>query len=256
MRLWLAWLWAALAASAAGAQVEFHVTLDRGAQGVPASGRVVVYLIDQDSSLRGRDPADGPFFEDPQPMFSVSADGLVPGGSVVVDDAGEWFPVPPSELPPGVYRAQAVLDQHRANSRWSREAGNIFSDPVLFEVTRSGGSRVDLRLNRRVEEPALPEAEGVSYVRVRSELLNNFRGEDVYLRAGIVEPIGFDPSRRYPVVYQIPGFGGDHTGAARTARRFREADPDSPWGRLARSVYWVVLDPEGPNGPSFCRFGK
>ena len=241
----------ALSASAlsVSGQVEFHVALERNTLDAPASGRVVVYLIDQDSPLRGREPADGPFFEDPQPMFSVAADGLVPGGSVVVDDDCVWFPVPPSELEPGVYRAQAVLDRRRRSSRWTREAGNVFSDPTLFEVTRSGKPvRVDLRLSRRVEEPELPRAPGVSYVRVRSELLSDFRGEDVYLRAGVVEPIGLDPDRRYAVVYQIPGFGGELTGAVDVARRFRAADPDSLPGQLARQVYWVVLDPEGPNG--------
>ena len=54
-----------------------------------------------------------------------------------------------SELPPGRYRAQAVLDQNRSNSSWRREAGNLYSDVVPFEITSRGVSTaVQLRLDR------------------------------------------------------------------------------------------------------------
>jgi len=247
LTLYAAWFFAL--GAAAQHDVSFVVTFDENIQQGTARGRIVVYLIDQSAGLGRSEPADGPFFSKPQPMFSIDATGLKPGELAVVDDSAEFFPVLPSELPPGRYKAQAVLDQNRASSSWQQEEGNLYSDVVPFEVTSRGvGSPILLRLDRRVGAYESRQTEGVKYISIRSELLSAHRGEDVYLRAGVIEPIDMDPSRRYPVVYQVPGFGGDHTGAAGMARRFKNAPADSDQGKLARSVYWIVLDPEGPNG--------
>ena len=235
--------------AAAQQDASFVVTLDENLQPNAATGRLVVYLVDRAAGLGRPEPADGPFFSKPQPMFSIDAAGLRPGEAAVVDDSAEFFPVLPSELPPGRYRAQAVLDLNRTSSKWRHEEGNLYSDVVPFEVTSRGvGSPIQLRLNQRVGAHEPRQTEGVTFLKIRSKLLSEYRGTDVYLRAGVVEPIDMDPNRRYPVVYQVPGFGGDHTGALGVARRFKNAPADSDRGRLARNAYWIMLDPEGPNG--------
>lgn len=240
-------LWAL--GSQAQRSIEFRATVDPAAQSAPASGRLVVYLIDQASAMRQRQPADGPFFSDPQPMFSVAVDRVPAGEVIVVGDAAEFFPVMPSELEPGRYRAQAVLDQNRSNSDWRREEGNLFSEPVFFDVTeRDQKLVVHLSLGRRVDAYVSRESEGVRQIAIESRVLRAFDPERATMRAGVIEPIDMEEGRLYPVVYEVPGFGGDHNRAEWVAARMRHADPDSDLGRLARSAYWVVLDPEGPNG--------
>lgn len=88
------------------------------------------------------------------------------------------------------------------------------------------------------------QVDGVEWFEVRSALLSAKRGCDVMLRAGVVLPLEFDPKRKYPTIYEVPGFGGDHTSAS--AHRVRS--PDSPAAELAKNSFRIVLDPEGPNG--------
>ncbi len=233
-------------------ELKFLVTFTERVQEAPARGRLTVYLIKEGDGLDRADPANAPFFSKPQPMFSIDATGLKPGEVAELNDENcVFFPVLPGELPEGRYRAQAVLDQMSEASSWSYEAGNLFSSSRDggFEITERGVvAPVHLTLDSKTTETEHRESEGLSFIKVKSELLSEFRGRDVYFRAGVVEPIDMEPGKKYPVVYQVPGFGGTESGAYRVYDRHQKADPDSELGRLARSAYWVVLNPEGPNG--------
>jgi len=233
---------------AAHAGVRFEVSLpDDWAE--PASGRLLVYVLSDGAKVRPEtEPADGPFYDDPQPLFGIDVENLAPGGSVVVDNGADAFPAPPSALKPGNYRAQAVLEPERTNSQWRRQEGALFSEPVAFTVSEVGDQEVALALSERVAARRFPESESIKLVEIESRLLSEFHCRRVSLRAGVALPIGFDPERPYPAVYNVPGFGGDHfsaagIGAQRERRRFRPGDEE-----LQRSAFVIVLDPEGPNG--------
>lgn len=247
MRLGLASLLFVLLSPAPGAQASFRITLDGAARTEPARGRMVVFVIREGSRVADREPIDGPFWDDPQPLFGLDAE-LAPGGSVVVDDRVDAFPLAPSRLAPGKYRAQARFDLARANSEWRREPGNLWSEPAAFEVEAGKPCEVALALTNVVVVEPLPTVEGVEWFELRSELLSEFRGHDVFLRAGVVLPKDYDPQRKYPAQYEVPGFGGDHRGAA-GGRRRRNAEA-GPAAELARASFRIVLDPEGPNGHS------
>ena len=47
---------------------------------------------------------------------------------------------------------------------------------------------------------------------IESKLLSDFYKRPIKMRAGVVLPKSFasNPKKRYPVVYEIPGFGGNH----------------------------------------------
>lgn len=240
----------AWAASCPAVDVEFRMAIPPGVADGPLSGRVVVYMVREGASIGGRQqPADGPFFEDPQPMYSVEVSGAG-GGSQITIKAGQrgvaGFPVPLAELPEGRYRVQAVLDARRENSSWRREAGNLFSEVRTVEL--AAGAVVELPLATRVEEARPRAATDVEYVEVESRLLSAFRGERVVLRAGVLRPESYLPSRRYPAIYEVPGFGGDHTGIAMHAMARRAVPRDPLSSRLDRAIFRIVLDPEGPNG--------
>lgn len=226
------------------ASTRFQVRLAPSVRGEPAAGRLVVLLAREDSRIGARrEPADGPFFEDPQPLYGIDA-RLAPGENAVLDDAATAFPVKLSELPAGKYRAQARFDLVRADSEWRREDGNLYSKPVAFEIPGAGTIEIALDQVVRVEPPRT--IEGVEWFEVRSDLLSKFRGGDVVLRAGVVLPVDFDPKRKYAAIYDVPGFGGNHRGAS--GPRKRDKDDDSAKGVLSRETFKIVLDPEGPNG--------
>jgi len=207
-----------------------------------------VLLVREGSRIGARrDPADGPFFEDPQPLFGVDAH-LAPGETATIDDGATSFPVKLSELPSGRWRAQARFDLVRADSDWKREALNLYSKPIAFEVPRTDGAddSLDLALDQVVVVPPPRVVEGVEWFEVRSELLSKHRGRDVMLRAGVALPLGYDASRKYAAVYEVPGFGGDHRGIG--PRRASKDDAGASKAVLARETFQIVLDPEGPDG--------
>lgn len=77
------------------------------------------------------------------------------------------------------------------------------------------------------------ETENVKHFRMRSTLLSDFWGRDMFLEAGVVLPPGHDPARdRLPVCYNIHGFGGNHTGAWRRAPRLLRAMGQGNYPRL------------------------
>ena len=243
-----------LAGSARASEVTFRVKLDTGAAATgPAGGRLVVYLI-RAGSRTGQDksmPADGPFWEDPQPMFGRDVEKLAPGESVTLPpttDFPDAFPAALKDLPAGKYKAQAVLDRTRRDSSWKREVGNFYGDPVDIDVTAAGPQTIDLALTKRVNGKPFPQHKWLTEVAVPSKLLSDFRGEATTLYAGVLQPLDYDPTKRYATLYVVPGFGERHT----SVRRYLfEVSP--PWMELRRRAFVVVLDPESPNGHTlFC----
>ena len=212
---------------------QFAITFDESLRDHAATGRLVVYL--------SRTGEPGYRLSDPQPMYGVDVTDAMPGEVMLVGPGATPFPVPLKNLDSGTYQARAVLDVARESSSWRREPGNLYSDVVQIELTRHNAT-YPIALTNVVEERVFTETDRVRLIETPSALLSDFRGRDVTLRAGVVLPEGYDPARRYPAVYIVPGFGGDHFGA------FRWVDRDDAWSALREDAVIVVLDPEGPNG--------
>lgn len=252
----VAWLPLPLLATSLDApEVTFRVRIDGPALAAvddgSVNGRIVVYLIDMESRVADRDPADGPFWTDPQPLFGMDVadhaadDPIVVGPDVQFPHA---FPEALSELPAGRYKAQAVLDRSRIESSWSREPGNLFGDPVEMVVPEVGELAVELTLDHVTDQSEFPRHPELTEVSIESRLLSEFRGEKVLLNAGVLRPTDYDPEKKYAVIYEVPGFGGRHTEVARYV--FRNA---GDWPELRKRAFIVVLDPESPNGHTlFC----
>src|SRR5438309_11172608 len=95
------------------AAVEFVVTLDPRAAAQPVSGRLYVFL----SQGSGREPRFGPNWFHPEPFFRIDVNDFRSGTSQTIGDPAAAFPEKLSRIPPGKYRAQAVL----ANNFYSCE---------------------------------------------------------------------------------------------------------------------------------------
>jgi len=93
----------------------------------------------------------------------------------------------------------------------------------------------------------------IRWVRLRSERLSAFHDRTVEHRAGIALPAGFDDPRladyRWPVIFEIPGYGGRDDGAIDWAHTLLIPRVDE----IAPYAVYVVLDPESPLGHhGFC----
>ena len=236
--------------TSAAEDVSFEVSFDASARGEPATGRVVVFLIKEGASVWRASPADGPFWQDPQPMFGADVKDLAPGAAVIIapeTDFPDAFPHALSKLEPGKYKAQAIFDGRRLESVWRREAGNLYSEPVEFEIKAGQPAKVALKLNHVVPEWKFPQRQGVREFTVTSNLLSDFHGQPVKMNAGVVFPTDHDPAKKYPVVYEVPGFSGRHDGAA------ARSGANDDWAELRKRAFIIVLDPESPNGHTlFC----
>jgi hypothetical protein len=256
-------LWLTIAAGVDAAATTFSVSFDKAVRAQPATGRLVVWLARGQVGAPGSEPADKVNQHDPQPLFGIDVTGLGAGRSAIVDDRADGFPTKLSLLPAGWYRAQAVLQVVHQDSDWHRNVGDLYSDVVTFQIEdparsaalagKSGAptsrpAPVVIRLNKVVRPPTPPQIAGVEIVGVPSKLLSDFRHEPMMLRAGVVLPAHYDPKRLYPAVYEVPGFGGNHFRAFEHLADVDNAPGGSPLRLLAPDVFWIVLDPESPNG--------
>lgn len=203
----------ALASNALQAAVTFRVTMPQDAPAEKLPGRLYVLLSQHD----GREPRFGPNWFAPEPFFGLDVEAPKPGDSIVIDDVADGFPEKLSKLTPGKYRAQALLATNPDTQKYAHGPGNRYSEVREFTVRRGRDEEIEFSL-----EDVIPEQEPIEHprlreIKLRSELLSKFHGRDVYERAIVVLPDGYDqhPDERYPVAYGIPGFGGSERDAIR-----------------------------------------
>ncbi len=186
----------------------------------PLDGRIILML----SRDLGREPRshvspdnllDAPF------MFGVNANGWVPGATVTIDDKAFGWPTRRlSDLPPGDYLVQAVLNRyetfHLADGRvlklppdkgegqqWTNKPGNLYSAPIRIHVDPHHAFHASVSL--AAQNPPIrpkPDTEFVRHIQVRSELLSRFWGRDMSLGAWVLVPKDFDkhPQSHFPLM--------------------------------------------------------
>ena len=214
----------------------FEIALAEGVLDSPQDGRLLLMLStsadDEPRFQIGNDP-------DSQLIFGLNVEDWDGNHAVQVDASAIGFPLSDlSQVPPGTYYAQALLnrykDFHLSNGKivslppdrgegqvWNRKPGNIYSTPVEIEIV-DGGAPVTITMDQVIPDVVPPaDTEYVKHVRLRSALLSEFWGEDVYLGAHVLLPHGFaeHPDARYPVMVFHGHFPSDFGG-------FRTAPPD------------------------------
>ena len=100
--------------------------------------------------------------------------------------------------------------------------------------------------------PSPRTAELIKYVKIRSNLLSEFHGRPIFLRAGVILPRDFarEPDRRYPVRVHIGGYG------ARFSRVAERMAPGTEFHGLWMAdetprMLFVLLDGAGPLGDPY-----
>jgi pimeloyl-ACP methyl ester carboxylesterase len=203
-------------APAAEEQLHFQVKLAPDVAEAPLTGRLFVFL----SQRRTGEPRFGPNWFSPEPFFGLEVKDFEPGQSRRVDDAANGFPDKMSKLAAGKYRAQAVLHQDFYQPHPAQGVGNPYSEIIDVELDPSKPRRVELMLSRAVQARPFAATKWAHEVVITSELLSKFHGRKVVDRCAVVLPARYDeqPEIRYPVIYIIPGFSGDHTPPAAYAK--------------------------------------
>jgi len=229
-------------AAPAGA-LTFRVSFDPALAAEAQDGRLLVLLATHDGEeprfLVNNDP-------DTQLVFGLNVDDWMPGSQHPVAGQAVGFPLADlSQVPAGTYWAQALLNRYRdfhlasgavvslppdrgEGQQWNRKPGNFYSRPVKIEITQAGQGVFDLVMDQAIAEIEPPaDTEFVRHVRMRSERLSEFWGEDVYLGAHVLLPRGFDdhPEARYPLMLFHGHFPAD-IGGFRTEPPDPDLEPD------------------------------
>lgn len=213
------------------------------------SGRIVVMMTPGENN---NEPRFGPNWFRPGPMLALDVKNGRPGAPIVVGGPGTIvFPRPPGPwAAPGVYTVQAILDKNQGERDFASAPGNGYSAPMRVTVGANGALLLPgsisgpLTINRVVPAHRFNETTRAKEIVLESRLLTRFYNKPTRMRAAVLLPEGYaaeaDSNRRWPVVYEIPGFGGRHYGAEREAER-----PLLP-GEIP--MIHVVLDPEAATG--------
>ena len=223
---------------------------------VPVTGRVFVIVSrNGDREPRQQVGVTG------VPLWGFDVRNLRAGGVVTLSGNDSHVTGHPfesfAELPAGDYSVQAFLNVYTrfersdgnvvemhlnsgAGQSMFRAPGNAFSLPQRLSIDPAAGNTLQLRLTEVIPpiealQPGEVLQQGnprdsrmVKFVKIRSDLLSEFWGHDMYIGANVLLPAGFEenPNRRYPVIYMqghFPGrrapfgFSEDGSGRGRSA---------------------------------------
>jgi hypothetical protein len=194
----------------------FVIRFDDSLSGDAQDGRLLLMLSNTDR--------DEPRFlidnsPDTQLIFGRNVQDWAAGSEMLIDEAHIGFPINDlSQVPPGRYYVQALLNRYKnyqlsngktvslspdrgEGQQWARKPGNFYSTPVAMEIAEGG--EYEIVMDQIIPEIEPPEDTAfIKHVRMKSELLSEFWGEDVYLGAHVLLPKDFEqhPEARYPLM--------------------------------------------------------
>jgi hypothetical protein len=251
-RILVVWL-ALLVAPCAAAEWRFEVRFDPAVRKDAYSGRVYLFFSQQENP----EPRLGPNWFTPEPFASVDVRDWQPETALTItaETSGlRAFPQPLAELSLEKLHVQAVA---RFND-WERSvgsgAGNGIS-PVVSLPEAPGDEPVRLVIDRLVPPREFVDTKWSQQLSIRSTRLSEFHRRDVLVKAAVLLPKSYydQPERRYPTIFNVPGFGGtlffgrrdepiDEQNSGDVEFLRVTLDPNCPWG------HHVFADSE-TNGP-------
>lgn len=223
--------------SAQNSQPIFRVSFSQSLTDSAQDGRLMLLLSKNDSAEPRFQISDGP---DTQLAFGMDVNGWEPGEEIRMVDDVFGYPIETlSEIPKGEYSVQVLLNRYETfhlkdgrvlklppdkgeGQQWNQKPGNFYSEPLKIQIDSTQNS-FSLMLDKKIQAITPPQdTPYIKHIKMRSKLLSDFWGRDVYLRAHVLLPEGFDehPEARYPLMIFHGHFPADFGG-------FRTTPPDS-----------------------------
>lgn len=206
------------------------------------TGRVYLFF----SRQHGREPRRGLDWFHPEPIAAVDIENWKPGEPLTfAPTIREWmlaFPRPLAELELTGYRVQAVARFNPLERTVGTGTGNAYSSPV--ELSRQGDRlSAMLKLDKLVAAQPFNDNRWCRLLAVRSRRLSEFHHREVVMQGAVLLPASYHDAttRRYPVIFNVPGFGGTH-------RLGYAKDPIGEQNAGGVEFIRVTLDPGCPLG--------
>jgi hypothetical protein len=216
---------------------QVEVRIDPALGDEPVTGRLFVLLTDR-SDVEPRlvmpfigayyfnsprtGTAETGYYLDYSPFFGKDVKALEPGQQATIDNNVLGHPFSKlQDIPPGEYYVQAVLHvftevtpahghtlwlpmDHWEGQQFHLSPGNLISEPKKIRIDADAPLKVELELTKKILpiEPKQDSKYG-KRIKIKSKLLSDFWGRDMYLGANILLPKGYEenPDVHYPVLY-------------------------------------------------------
>jgi enterochelin esterase-like enzyme len=183
-------------------------------------------------------------------IFAVNLEGWMPGQVMEISEGlNRTGPFDLASVPEGRYVIQVLWDQDREESRINAP-GNLYSEARNVSITEN--LTVNTSLDREIPPRKLVDHGFVKLVELRSDTLSSWWNRPVKLKASVLLPADyFDrPENRYPVRYNIAGYGGRYD---RVNRMVADNSSFGQWwfSGEAPGIINVFLDGEGPFGDCY-----
>ncbi len=177
------------------------------ASGASFSGKVYLYL-----SKDSKSPKDEMVGVSKFPCFSIAVNNVSPGEKVVFDDAAIFYPTVLSDIERGQYYAQVVWDRNEGGRPVGDSPGNMYNESAVLKLTKNTDQLFEIVCSKVIKAPAFSETRFIKELTVPSALLTAFYKKPTAVHAAVLLPKEYfeQPTRKFPVLYWISGYGGDY----------------------------------------------
>lgn len=197
---------------ALNAQNRISVKLAENFKG-PYTGKLRVYLQADTSKPFGQAPEG--------PAFSIDVKNWKNGQEQLLSSSATALKQGLDSLRQGYYKMVAILDTN-TKERGNSAPGNLYTrQEIVARFNGNSNQPAVLTLSHTFPPRKFIESDTVKEVVFQSAMLSRFRGEPIFIKAGVSLPPSYkkDDNRTYPVVYVIPGWGGTHHHAYNKGQR-------------------------------------
>ena len=172
--------------------------------------------------------------------FGMDVENWTPNQTITFDNQAFGYPIQKiEELPSGEFYLQVVFHNYETFNRadghivklpmdrgegqqWNRAPGNLYSTPQKINISNGKIPALTITLDQKI--PPIEEPEDTKYIKhikIKSKLLSEFWGRDMYLGAHVLLPEGWEshPDVKYPLAIMHGHFPNDFGG-------FRTTPPD------------------------------
>ncbi|MEM7548492.1 MAG: hypothetical protein AAF363_02385 [Bacteroidota bacterium] len=244
-------------------ETTFSFSFDASLLEEPVDGRLLLLLSTDNSAEPRFQINDGP---NTQLVFGQNIEGMEADQSIVFNSDQFGYPIKSiSQLEPGEYWIQAVLHVYETfnlstghtvklpmdngeGQQWNRSPGNFYSTPKKITIEPNATTDFSIKLDQvipPIEEPE--DTEWIKHIKMKSKLLSDFWGRDMYLGAHVLLPKGFNehPEAKYPLMIFHGHYPHDF-GGFRTTPPDPDLEPDYS-ARFDMKGYNIIQQQEAYN---------
>jgi enterochelin esterase-like enzyme len=211
------------------------------------SGKLMVYITLKDNRPPSRLSAN----QDSTWIFGTNVKNWKKDQKLELDGSARWTSTASwglNDIPFDRYYLQVMWDESRIENREEypfKMATQVFerysgSEPIIEAEFQDGGWKNTLAEHKLIKKFSM-----------ESKVLSKWWGKPVNIDAAVLLPSGYadNPSKKYPVCYNIAGYGGRYTRVNRIAQ---DAKLDAWWAsKEAPQIITIFLDGYGQFGDSY-----